>query len=304
MRVALYALTSHQAAAAPLGPAAPDVPTRVVPALPALPALPPRVVGVDFSGAVQAGRKIWVTLAEPAGAALHVRDVRRAEALPDGGAGRARALAALVDWLLGLGPGAVGLDFPFGLHWDLVPERTLAAFIAAFPLRYPTPEAFRSACWYAGGERALKRRCDVEARTPFAAHNLRLYRQTWYGIAEVLGPLCRAGARLLPQEPAHPGRLWLLETCPASALKQRGWYGPYKGRTPAHRRARAALLRHVQAEGVAVPPRLRAGLLSDAQGDALDSVLCAWIAWRAVRDPALLRPSLAPEHRVEGYVYA
>lgn len=265
--------------------------------------LPLVVAGVDFSGAVLAGRKIWLTLAEPRGATLAVRAVQRAEHLPGGAAAREPALHALVAYLGGLGPCAAGLDFPFGLHRDLVPEPDLAAFVAAFQARYPTPRAFRAACRDAGGERALKRRCDLEARTPFAPHNLRVYRQTWYGIAQVLAPLCAAGACLLPQQPARRGRLWLLETCPASALKDRGWYRPYKGRRPAHRRARAALLRKVEAEGLAVPRSLRGALLDDGEGDALDSVLCAWVTWRAVRDPAALRPPLTAEHRVEGYVY-
>jgi Protein of unknown function (DUF429) len=271
-----------------------------------MPALkpPPLVAGVDFSGALQAGRKIWLTLAEPRGGALQVRSVRRAESLPGGAAQRTPALLALVATLLTLGPCAAGLDFPFGLHWDLVPERTLAAFVRAFPARYPTPGAFRSACRYAGGERGLRRRCDGEARTPFAPHNLRLYRQTWHGIADVLGPLCRAGAQLLPLEAPRAGRLWLLETCPASALKLRGWYRSYKGRGTPQRDARGALLRQVRGEGVAVPERWHAALLDDVEGDALDSLLCAWITWRAVRDRAVLLPHLSPEHHVEGYVYA
>ena len=120
----------------------------------------------------------------------------------------------------------------------------------------------------------------------------------------MLGPLLRAGACLLPQQAPRAWRLWLLETCPASALKLRGGYRPYKGRTAAHRAEREALLRGVEQAGVAVPRGLRRPLLEDGEGDALDSLLCAWIAWRAVRDPAALCPPLSPEHRVEGYVYA
>lgn len=266
--------------------------------------VPPLVAGVDFSGAVRAGRKIWLTLAEPRGATLAVRSVRRAEELPGGAAAREPALRALVAALSGLGPCAAGLDFPFGLHRALVAEPDLLAFVAAFRQHHPTPQALRAACRAAGDERALKRRCDLEARTPFAPHNLRVYRQTWHGIAEVLAPLCAAGAQLLPQQPPRPGRLWLLETCPASALKQRGWYRPYKGQRPAHHRERIALLRAVEAEGLAVPASLRGTLLNDGEGDALDSLLCAWITWRAVRDPARLRPPLSAEHRMEGYVYA
>jgi hypothetical protein len=55
---------------------------------------------------------------------------------------------------------------------------------------------------------------------------------------------------------------------------------------------------------VAVPRHLHQSLLEDTEGDALDSVICAWIAWQALRDPPAPRPPLEPEHRVEGYVYA
>ena len=263
-----------------------------------------RILGLDFSGAVDAGRAIWLAEGHAEGEGLRVTDCRRAADLPGGGTAREPALSALRQYLSGLGFYAIGMDFPFSLHRSLVPEHTLAELLVAFAGRYPTPQAFRAACRAAGSERELKRRCDLEARTPFVAHNLRVYRQTWHGITALLAPLSAQGARILPvQQPLgqHP---WLLETCPASALKAAGRYIPYKGRTQAHRAAREAIVAWLEAGGVSWGGGVRPSrVLDDAGGDALDSVICAWIAWRAVSDPARLFPTLGPEQQVEGYVY-
>lgn len=265
---------------------------------------PERILGLDFSGAVDAGRGIWLAEGQADGSRLRVTDCRRAADLPGGGAAREPALAALRQYLSGLGAYAIGMDFPFSLHRSLVPERTLVELLAVFAERYPTPEIFREACRAAGSERALKRRCDLEARTPFAPHNLWLYRQTWHGIAALLAPLSAGGARILPVETPLGQKPWLLETCPASALKAAERYVPYKGRTSGHRAGREAILDWLEAGGVSLESGVRRDtLLDDAGGDALDSVICAWIVWRAVNDPGRLLPALGPEHLVEGYVY-
>ncbi|MEE8433246.1 MAG: DUF429 domain-containing protein [bacterium] len=272
---------------------------------------PSRILGLDFSGAADAGRAIWLAEGRAEADGLRVTDCRPAEALPGGGTAREPALAALRQYLSALGHYAIGMDFPFSLHRSLVPEGSLAEFLAAFPGRYATPEIFREACRKVtgvGSERVLKRRCDLEARTPFAPHNLRVYRQTWYGITALLAPLSVGGARILPvqkpEEKSPSQKPWLLETCPASALKAAGRCVPYKGRTIAHRAGREAIVDWLEAGGVSWGNGVRrSALLDDAGGDALDSVICAWIAWRAVSDPGRLFPAPGPEQRVEGYVY-
>lgn len=267
--------------------------------------VPPRILGLDFSGAAQAGRHIWLTWAGPRGSYLQVTRCLPAADLPGGGPEREQALAALVAHLRGSGSFVAGCDFPFGLHVSLVPEADFAAFLRAFPGRYPDAANFLAACRFAGRERALKRDCDLEARTPFAPHNLRVYRQTYHGIRDVLLPLVEgAGAVVVPLQTPVAGRPWLLETCPASALKRYGRYRPYKGRTPAHRAVRASLLAWLVAEGVRVPGgALRQHYLDDVNGDALDSLIAAWIAWHAVAREETLLPPLSAAQRIEGYVY-
>jgi hypothetical protein len=102
--------------------------------------------------------------------------------------------------------------------------------VTSFSERYPDAEAFRAICREQAGDRELKRVTDVETRTPFCVYNLRLYRQTFYGIRDVLGPLMRTGSvSVLPMQPADPQKSWVVEICPASTLKSKGLYVPYKG---------------------------------------------------------------------------
>ena len=261
-----------------------------------------RVHGVDFSGAVDAGRRIWVASGIVEGGALRIEALRRAAELPGGGVDRAAALGALRSFIVDAGPCAVGCDFPFGLPGALVAESTWEAFALAFGERYPTPERFRDACRAAGGKE-LRRATDREARTPFSSYNLRLYRQTWTGIVELLAPLVRAGAVVVPMQPPRPGVPRLLEVCPASTLKCAGLYRPYKGRTAERRKARAEILAAlVAAEDLEVPGEIGRRAIEDPGGDALDALIAARATFRAVGEPDF--PGADPRYTLEGRVYA
>lgn len=72
-----------------------------------------RVHGVDFSGARDAGRKVWVASGTMEGGVLRVEDCRRGDSLPGGGRDIARCLPALVEFIEGERTAGVGLDFPF-----------------------------------------------------------------------------------------------------------------------------------------------------------------------------------------------
>jgi hypothetical protein len=204
-----------------------------------------RVYGVDFSGARDAGRRIWLAEGEIRDGRLRVERCYPAEELPESGRNREAALGALRR-LIAASPGAAfGLDFPFGLPLPLVEELgSWEAFVRSFPAAYPTADTFRQACRAQRPNGELKRRTDRETRTPFSAYNLRLYRQTYYGIGEVLSPLVRDGTVcVLPMQARCSGRAWVLEICPASTLK---WAGlpaqQYKSKTELGRRTRAAIL--------------------------------------------------------------
>lgn len=264
-----------------------------------------RVYGVDFSGAAKAGKKIWIATGAIEGDTLHIEACFRAADLPRSGEDRDRCLTALRDLITGEEASAFGLDFPFGMPQALVTEDTWEDFILSFADRYPEPEAFREACRTTATGSELKRVTDRESRTPFSPYNIRLYRQTYFGIRDVLGPLVRDRlVCVLPMQPAIPGRAWAMEICPASTLKRESLNGPYKGRSSGHQAARAHILGELERQApLSIPAPLRPAILSDREGDALDSILAAYAVFRALRDPGGLAVGSNDVYALEGHVF-
>lgn len=256
-----------------------------------------RVVGVDFSGGSSAGRKIWLAEGTLRGERVEVDSLRRACDLPGSAPGRDRAIASLREWIAAQPGGTViGCDFPFSLAKDMLGHPTWDAFAAAFAHDYPHAEAL----YEAGRAKSPPvRRADQEARTPFAPHNLRLYRQTYYGIRDLLAPLAAAGqARIIPFHDLAADLPVLIEVCPASRLKAHGRYQPYKGAEL--RAVRVRLLNWLIDHDIVISSALSAAAAEDAEGDALDSLIAAVCAARAL---AQLTAPVDALSRIEGRVY-
>ncbi len=261
-----------------------------------------RFIGIDFSGGVNAGRKIWIAAGRVKRDALLIETCLRGEALPDSGRERAVCLAALRAYIRSAGPALIGLDFPLSLPVELMKGQTWWQLIESFADCYATPQDFRWACRHAARGRELKRRTDLETKTPFSPYNLRLYRQTYYGLREVIAPLVRErSVRVLPMQSSRSQRPSLIEICPASTLKQMKCYRSYKGRSIEQRAARLMILRSLQRAGVQLASPLKPIVLADSEGDALDSILAAWAAYRSL--PQLDRVPRDPLYRREGYVF-
>lgn len=243
-----------------------------------------RLVGVDFSGARDAGNRIWIAEGSPQNGRLVLDRLHRARDLPGGGAARTPALAALRAYLADQVGALVGLDFPFGLPEALVEEPDWRAFADGFARRHADAGSFRNSCRRRSDGREWKRRTDREAKTPFAAYNLRLYRQTYWGIAGVLAPLLAADrtdrVAIAPVLMRPGASVTLAEVCPASSLKRLGCYGPYKGYGGRRRMAREAILGRLVLEGLSVNGEMAEIIAADIGGDALDAVVAAATGWR------------------------
>ena len=265
---------------------------------------PHRVCGVDFSGAQDAGKKIWIALGLIEGKVLRIEDCRQAAELPGSGGDIDRSLSALRVFIAASSDCAFGLDFPFGLPLRLIGQDTWEGFVRSFPGLYSSADEFREACRRATGKREIRRLTDEESRTPFSPYNLRLYKQTYFGIRDVLAPLIRSEqACVLPMQPARVGMAWVLEICPASTLKRRRLSLSYKKRGQEPLAARLRILEAVEAATpMSIPDEIRSRIVQDHEGDALDSVVAASSVFASL--PRITSLGMDKrEYTVEGYVY-
>lgn len=246
-----------------------------------------RVAGVDFSGARDAGKNIWIAEGTVTPKGVKIDGLTRAADLPGGAKAFEPAMTALLNHVATLADHVVGFDFPFSLPAELIAQDNWLYFIEDFASRYTTPAQFRDDCRRQTGGREYKRATDTEARVPWCAYNLRLYHQTWAGIRHILLPLSERDCRMIPMQKPVQGKPLIAEICPASTLKTESLYVPYKGRGDALRNARAEILREVTRRGLLSPIRgkLRNTILDNTGGDALDAVLSAVAAAR-IDNPA------------------
>ncbi len=269
---------------------------------------PRRVHGVDFSGAQNAGKLIWVASCVIDGDSLRVEDCRPAVELPRSGRDLGRALSALKDFIAASRDCAIGLDFPFGLPRQVIQETSWKGFIDSFAHRHSGPGEFQQACVDAAlkatGRKELKRLTDKESSTPFSPYNRRIYRQTYFGIHDVLAPLVRSEqACVLPMQTPEVGKPWVLEVCPASTLKGEGLPLSFKSGKQEHLASRHRILQALEsATPLSISNAARSRVLENNGGDALDSVIAARAVFLALPNLSCLGRN-RPEYAVEGYVY-
>jgi len=261
-----------------------------------------RILGVDFSGASDAGRKIWVAEGRVDGkGALELLTCVAAVDLPGGGTAPGEAVPALARHIAALGAARIGCDFPFSLPRDLVGARSWRSFAIRYAADFADADTFRGLMRAQQNAAEHKRMTDRIAKTPFNSYNLRLYRQTWWGISGVLRPLVATRAVCVrPQQKLMPGKPTLIEVCAACTLKSIKLYPPYKGGEAKHRRARRRILDGLIDRGALAAPgrRMRSILLDNEGGDALDAAIGAVATARAD-----LTKDADPYQRLEGRVY-
>jgi len=264
-----------------------------------------KFIGVDFSGSARAGNLIWLAIGVYENGGLKIIDCRRARDLPGGGIKRDLALTALRVFIGQQKNAVVGLDFPFSLPQQLVEEVSWENFILSFPGKYNSPGNFRKACFEAAGRQELKRKTERESKAPFSPYNLRLYRQTYFGICDLFYPLLKNDQiSVLPMQEPETAKPWLIEICPASFLKHEGINISYKGRSECDRqekyRARQEILGFMEnTKSVRFElPELRETILNNRGGDALDSVIAAYCTLKV--DGEIVP---AYEVGIEGYIY-
>jgi len=260
--------------------------------------------GVDFSGAQDAGKNIWIACGSILDDLILISECFPAKDLPGSGQRRDQAIRALRAFIRKKRDCVFGLDFPFGIPRVLVAEESWEEWLAAFPERYTSPEGFERQCRLASNGKELKRATDVETKTPFSPYNLRLYRQTYFGVRDVLGALVREKAVcVLPLQKPQDEKPWAIEICPAATLKIKNLSFPYKGSGRDRMASRGKILRGMEKTGVLKVRKtsVRKRIVEDKGGDALDSLIAAYATFKALNHG--LTSETRDPYAIEGKVY-
>ena len=225
----------------------------------------PVVHGVDFSGASGGGGpKIVVATRDSRGGI----DLRR-------GAGRQDLLQLIRTSCEDGTPHLWRVDAPLSL-----PESVLDAHgvppdwlsLATWMRGFEDPREWRRAL-RAVDRKERKRTCDRAARAPLAPMNLRVFKQTWTAVCELMLPLVEEGIHLAPMHPTR-SPVVVAEACPASVLHRIG-ESPrgYKGREPANAERRRALCGVLAEHGLELSEDHVRQAEADPQGDVLDAAI-------------------------------
>jgi len=274
------------------------------------PMTPRAIYGIDFSGAIDAGRKTWISLATLTGGVLEIRDCFPGFAIPDGGKKLHDCLPALVKFIATHRNSIFGFDFPFGVPQAILENlgcESWRQFIFSFSNYFDDPHDFKRKCKELAGNREAKRMTDCDSNTPFSPYNLRIFKQTYFGIKGILNPLLQNGrACIIPMQEIIEDKPLLLEICPTSTLvKEKMAARKYKGKTTEHGKNRRDILNRLADRNLVIPRKdLRRMIIADAGGDALDSVIAAYTVGKSLLNPTFpFPPGWEKAYALEGYVY-
>ncbi|MUV90784.1 DUF429 domain-containing protein [Halapricum sp. CBA1109] len=260
-----------------------------------------RILGVDFSGARDAGQKIWLTVGVERGGELHVKSSVPA-GQQFGADSREECLAGLRS-AIGKAD-VVGLDFPFGLPAVVCEHEEWRSVCRWIAEDVTDPDELQEVCVdrakaATDGESAYLRRATDEPHGALSPYHWFTAAQTFYGVGNVLWPLLREGTIRI--EPMGDGSgTPVCEIYPAGTLQDVGLPADrYKDDTDEARQRRETIV-----EGLRLTPLSLHGiedhLIADVGGDAIDSLLAALAAWRASREG--FEPS-EPWDPLEGHIY-
>jgi hypothetical protein len=274
-----------------------------------------RFYGVDFSGARRAGDTTWIAELAPTRRGFVLTSLQSLTAIC-GMSEREAALPCLVQLVHASEQALWGFDFPFGLPVELFPAGT------AWSEQFDFLDEWEDDAYGCGLEcvrrskRLLRRKhimraADTEARTPFDTFHYRIIYQTFFGMRDVVNPLRQAPrTAVLPFQyrKLPTAKRVVVECCPGSVLKwERVPHQNYKQPTGGpltrkRRRTRHAILDWLGGV-VEVDERFRRVMMRNPGGDAIDAVIAAVGAARAVSAADHCAIARHPRYRHEGRLF-
>lgn len=201
-----------------------------------------------------------------------------------------------------------GFDFSFSIPDVFFPEHTWEELILVFKKKWISANLFKENLLFLSDKKELKRSTEIEAKVPFSTYNLWIYKQTYYGITEILAPLLQANCcKIIPFQSRKKNYPAILETCPASFLKFNSGDSDlskyYKGKKEANLERRTMILEILENNFNLKynSNDFKNKILSNMDGDALDSLICAIIVIkRSYNNFEITKNS---KLKKEGYVY-
>ncbi|UGV40885.1 DUF429 domain-containing protein [Methanococcoides orientis] len=274
--------------------------------MPSSPANPKTLVyGVDFSGSKTACKKIWVSRGTIHNETLHINSCCPISNLMHNDIRKERdnCLSFLRE-LISIETEAIfGLDLSLGFPQAIINDQSWESSILNFSKSYNSPEDFRNKCRNTMGNKEVKRTTEIQKKAPFCVYNLRLYRQTYYGIRCIIEPLVKKKAAcIIPMQEQVAGKASVIEICPACTLKRNGIYIHYKGKNNRELENRRIILSTIKTWKIELEKEVIKAALEDTEGDALDSILAAYAAYHALQKMESSTP-LAEEYLSEGMIY-
>lgn len=260
------------------------------------------IIGIDFSGAQDAGRHIWITEGTINGSVLDVTTCKQATDYFDCSAAQGTVYQYLVELIVQQQDATVGIDCPFSIPkaaFDTIfTVSRWEAFITSPRWGNLNPNTFQGQCKNVCGNALRDTEAVHRADCPYSQ---RVYKQLFYGIRDVLEPLVQRGVSVAPMVDAG-SNVTVLETYPAATLARGDQFFAtrYKGRsgTTARRRHNVQELSHLTAIDLGTISQQK--VIDDTDGDALDSLIAALATFKASGSPF----SVTPMTPVEGYIYA
>lgn len=221
--------------------------------------------GVDFSGAQGGGgAKIVVATRQDTG-----------EISLERGLDRNRLVSRIRETLTDGNQHLWRIDAPFSVPVTVFDAHELERdwlVLARWMRQFNDPRDWRRAL-RAVDRKEKKRLCDRSAHAPLAPMNLRVFKQTWTVVCEVLLPLVSDEIDLPCLRPTDSS-VSVVESCPASVLHRLGESSRgYKGKTDDNLARRKSLVRLLEDEGLDLSSSIRRRAVEDPEGDALDSLL-------------------------------
>lgn len=268
-----------------------------------------RIYGIDFSGAKDAGKKIWISSGVILEHSLRIDKCYPASRLHDSGPERDQCLTVLREFISKQTNAVFGMDFPFGLPEEVIKRfseaKTWEEFVNSLLQNFGTADEFNKACKCIVrlGEQS-KRKTDICTETPWRPYHWMILKQTYYGIGYILQPLIQHDAVcVLPMQKQCKGKPLLIEICPASTLKSLNHYCHYKGNKRDLKENRIKILNNLEHSGMLAIKDLvvREKIIENKGGDALDSVIAAFETYRALKNEYAHKSNCY--NPLEGYVY-